>query len=43
MTLLVCAKFIIPTRKKNVPDSLNETNSKYKAMDSNLTPAHFSL
>lgn len=43
MTLLVCARDIIPTRKKNVPSGLSETNSKYQAVGSNLPPVHFLL
>lgn len=43
MTLLVCARFIITTRKKNAPNGLNETNSKYQAMDSYPAPVHSSL
>lgn len=35
MSLLVCANVIIPTRKKNVPNGLNETNSKYQAVNRN--------
>lgn len=43
MSLLVCASVIIPSRKKNVPNGLNETNSEYQAVNSNLDPVHFSL
>jgi len=43
MTLLVCAGLIIPTRKKNVPNGLNKTNSEYQAMDSYLVAVHPSL
>lgn len=43
MTFLVCARFIIPTRKKNVPSDFSETNSKYIAKDSSIAPTYFSL
>lgn len=42
MTPLVCARFITPTRKKNVPSGLNKTSSKFQAVDSYLAPVYSS-